>query len=139
MPLHDVNDALDDSFLDQVTVIRRMVVVNDRGRRVDSETAFSIMAVVTASTPNDLQSLPEYNYMGKAITVCASSEQYSDRAVLQGPSDHHSADQLLWHGSVFLVMSIDDYSGYGRGFIQATAVSMTQPDPSPIHQPVGSA
>lgn len=132
MPTLDVNDAFDGSFLDDVTVIRHSSQVNDRGRRVDNTTGFSIKAVVTASSPDDLQRLPEVEYMNKAITVAAPSDQFSDKAPLQGPSDFTAADELLWHGSSYVVMSIQDYSGYGRGFIQATAISMSQPDPAPM-------
>lgn len=139
MPTLDVNDAFDPSFIDDVTVVRRIPIVNDKGRRVDSSTAFSIRAVVVAASPDDLQRLPDAEYMNKAISVCATADQYSDRAVMQGPSDNTAADELLWHGSSYLVMTVQDYSAYGRGFVQATAVSMTQPDPSPIHNPVGSA
>jgi|SRR3954447_5796677 hypothetical protein len=139
MPTLDVNDAYDPSFMDDVTVVRRITTVNDKGRRVDTSTAFSIRAVVVVASPDDLQRLPDVEYMNKAISVSAPSDQYSDRAVLQGPGETAAADELLWHGSSYLVMSIQDYSGYGRGFVQATAVSMTQPDPSPIHNTIGSA
>jgi len=130
-PTHDANDAFDPSFLDTITVIRHTTSVNQQGRRVDTNTSFDILAVVTASSPADLQRLPEVEYMNKAINVCAPSNQFSDKAPLQGPSDAHAADEVVWHGSNYQVMSIQDYSGYGRGFIQATAISMTQPDPPP--------
>jgi len=139
MPTLDVNEAFDPSFMDSVTVIRKLTTINDKGRRVDSEIAFSLQAVVTASGPDELNRLPDIEFMNKAITICAPSDQYSDRAVLQGPSDIGGGDEILWHGSNFQVMTIDDYSGYGRGFIQATAVSMSQPDPPPMPTPVGSA
>ena len=132
MPSLDVNQAFDDSFLDDITVIRHYTSINDKGRRIDNSVGFSIKAVVTASSPADLQMLPDIEYMNKAINVCAPSDQFSDKAPLQGPSEFTAADELLWHGSSYVVMSIQDYSGYGRGFIQATAVSMSQPDPAPM-------
>lgn len=140
MPTLDVNDAFDPSFLDDVTVIRHFPTLTNQGRRVDNQMAFSIRAVVTASSPDDLQYSPEVEFMSKAITVCAQADQYTDRAVLQGPGPGTAADELLWHGSSFRVSSIQDYAGYGRGFIQAVAISTTQPDPpSPIHNTIGTA
>ena len=130
MPTLDVGDAFDPSFLDDVTVIRHSSQINDKGRRVDNTTGFSIRAVVVAASPDDLQRLPDVEYMNKAISVCAMSDQFSDKAPLQGPSEFTAADELLWHGSSYVVMTIQDYSGYGRGFIQATAVSTSQPDPA---------
>lgn len=138
-PSLDVNDAFDLSFLDDVTVIRHTSAINDRGRRVDSEAGFSIKAVVIAAGPDDLQRLPDAEYMNKAISICAPSDQFSDKAPLQGPTDFTAADEILWHGSSYVIMTIQDYSGYGRGFIQATAVSMSQPDPAPMPNAMGNA
>ena len=119
-------------MLDSVTVIRHTSAVNERGRRADTTNAFSIQAVVTAAGPDDLQRLPDVEFMSKAISICAPSNQFSDKAPLQGPTEFTAADEILWHGSSYVIMTVQDYSGYGRGFIQATAVSMSQPDPAPM-------
>ena len=137
MPTHDVSDAWDQSFLDDVTVVRQNSVVDQGGWVQVTTRTFSIKAVVTAASPNDLQRVPEEEYMNKAISVAAIADQNKDgSAVLQGPTDVTLPDELIWHGSKFIVRSVDDYSNYGRGFIQVTAVSIQAVDPPPSNPSV---
>ena len=137
MPTHDVSDAWDQSFLDDVTVVRQNSVVDQGGWVQVTTRTFSIKAVVTAASPNDLQRVPEEEYMNKAISVAAIADQNKDgSAVLQGPTDVTLPDELIWHGSKFIVRSVDDYSNYGRGFIQVTAVSIQSVDPPPSNPSV---
>jgi hypothetical protein len=71
-------------------------------------------------------------YFNKEISVAALADQNADgSAVLQGPSDTTLPDEIIWHGSRFIVRTVDDYSGYGRGFINVTAVSIEAVDPPP--------
>lgn len=137
MPTHDVSEAFDTTFLDDVTVVRQNSVVDQGGWVQVTTRTFSIKAVVTAASPNDLQRVPEEEYMNKAISVAAIADQNKDgSAVLQGPTDVTLPDELIWHGSKFIVRSVDDYSNYGRGFIQVTAVSIQSVDPPPSNPSV---
>lgn len=139
MPTLDVNDAFDPSFYDDIVVIRRAAVINNKGRVTTTNTSTSTRAVVTAASPSDLARLPEAEYMGKAISIYTPYR-------LQGPARDEAGaetmpDQVLWptDGSVYVVRFLEDYSGYGRGFVHAVAVSVAAVDPAPIPQPVGSA
>jgi galactose-6-phosphate isomerase len=132
MPTLDVSDAFDGSFLDDITVVRQTQIVDQYGWVTVTPRVFSIKAVVVAASPNDLARLPEEEYMNKAISVAAIADQNSDgSAVLQGPSDLTLPDEIIWHGSRFIVRTVDDYSGYGRGFVNVTAVSIDAVDPPP--------
>jgi galactose-6-phosphate isomerase len=137
MPTLDVSDAFDASFFDDIVVIRRTQVVGNNGRAVLTEKATSTIAVVTASSPDDLQRVPEVEYMNKAITIYT---QYR----LQGPAkdeagNETSPDLILWNDSAYVIVSLDDYSRYGRGFVSAVAVSQDAVDPPPMPAPLGSA
>jgi hypothetical protein len=125
----DVNDAFDPSFLDIITVIRRPMSIDDHGRGQYTVKPMSISAVVTAASPADLQRLPEGEHMQKAISV------YSTQ-LIQGPSIDEVGtvthpDQILWHGSIYVVRYLEDYSGFGRGFVHAIATSTQSVDPPP--------
>jgi hypothetical protein len=125
----DVSEAFDPSFLDVVTVLRRPLNVDPHGRGVTTVVPFSIMAVVVAASPSDLQRLPEGEHMNKAISVYSMQE-------IQGPAidevgSFTHPDQLIWHGSLYVVRFLEDYSGYGRGFVHALATSMQSIDPPP--------
>ena len=137
MPLLDVNDAFDPSFMDDIVVIRRSQTINAVGRGVDTPQTFSAQAVVVAASPDDLQRVPEEEWMNKTISITTAFR-------LQGPAIDEAgnitdADQILWHNSVYVIRSLDDFSGYGRGFVNAVAVSIQPIDPPPIPSPVGSA
>jgi hypothetical protein len=132
MPTLDLSDAFDESFLDDITVVRQDYFVDQYGRVQVVPRTFSIRAVVTAASPNDLSRVPEEEYMNKSIQVAAINDQNADgSAVLQGPSEFNLPDEIIWHGSKFIVRTLDDYSGYGRGFIQVVAVSIQPTDPPP--------
>lgn len=135
MPTLDVSDAFDPSFMDTFVVIRRVETVNQNGRVETTEQRWTVDGVITATGPDDLQRLPELQYMNKAITIYT-------RWKLQGPSPGYQPDFVLWHGSYFIVQTLDDYSGYinEQGFVTANCMSINALDPPPfMPDPMGSA
>lgn len=135
MVSHDVNDAFDPSFLDNILVNRFDETVDNHGRVITTITQLATQAVVLAASPNDLQRLPEEEFMTKAITLYTPFR-------LQGPADpgtgdRQKPDEVLWHGSSFVIRLIDDYTNYGRGFVHAVATSTLAVDPPP--PPYGNA
>ena len=132
-PTLDVNDAFDPSFLDFITIYRINQTIDKNGRVIRFRRAFTnIAAVVTATSPADLQRLPDYELMNKSISV------YCPDFRLQGPVRNDTGvlqtqpDEIYWHGSTFVVISLMDYSGYGRGFTSAIAASIDAVDAPPI-------
>jgi hypothetical protein len=128
MPDLDVSDAFGPEMMDTFTVIRRVeVMVN--GRSTTTETPFkNVEGIVAPSSPDDLQRLPEGDYMNKALTIITPFR-------LQGPSPNYKADEIEWpvvSGNRYLVRVVDDYSAYGEGFIQAVAASIEAMDPPPM-------
>jgi len=138
MPTLDVNDAFDPSFMDTITVVRRVQVLSNKGRVTTKETARTVAAVVVSATPDDLQRLPDYEMMEKAIRV--TSPQFRLQGIVMDELGNKTLpDQILWHGSMYVVHSLEDYSNYGRGFTSVIAISMTQPDPPVMGPPIGNA
>jgi hypothetical protein len=137
MPSLDVNDAFDLSFWDTIVVIRRVAAINDKGRVSTVDTSMSTLAVVTAASPVDLQRVPEWGWMNKTISLYTPFR-------IQGPAKDEAGnvthpDEILWRNSLFIVNFMEDYSGYGRGFVHAVATSKQNVDYPPIPEPVGSA
>ena len=119
-------------------VQRRAATVDQYGRVQTSTTSFTMQAVVVAASPNDLARLPDYEIMHKTIGI------YSISPRLQGPAvdeigQQTMPDLILWHGSTYVIRLIDDYSGYGRGFIHSVATSIQAVDPPPMPEALGSA
>ena len=120
----------DPLFWDDITVRRRQQVITQNGRVSVQTTTFAMQAVVVAASPNDLQRVPDYQQMGKAISI------YGIMPRLQGPAlnvdgTQTQPDQVEWHGSLYVVRLLEDYSGYGRGFFHAVAESVQSVDPPP--------
>jgi hypothetical protein len=137
MPLLDVSEAFDVLFWDTVTVIRRTTTVSQYGRVTTADTQFAMQAVVTAASPDDLSRVPEYELMNKTISIYSIER-------LQGPADDGLGNQTMpdlvqWHGSTYVVRMLDDYSGYGQGFIHAVCEGVQAVDPPPMPSTVGSA
>jgi len=130
LALLDVNEAFDPLFMEPITVIRRTETINQRGRVVISEAAFSCEAVVMPASPTDLQRLPEVEWTNKAISVYSITR-------LQGDTLTTKPDEILWHGSHYVVNSLEDYSHWGAGFCHVIATSMDARDPAPY--PMGTA
>jgi len=137
MPTLDVNDAFDPSFWDNITVIRRYAQVNQYGRVSVTEVPMSTRGVVVATSPDDLMRVPEHEMMSKSISITSPFR-------FQGPSIDEAGnvthpDHILWNNSVYVVRLLDDYSGYGRGFVHVVATSIQNADYPPIPEPMGSA
>jgi len=131
-PVHDVNDAFDSSFWDNIIVIRRTVVMDNFGRNSVVEKPITTRAVVTAAGPNELQRVPEEEYFNKAIDVYSPFRFQGTSSDELGNVVTHP-DHIHWHGSVYVVRTLDDYAGYGRGFVHVVAVSI------PGHRPAAAA
>jgi len=127
-----------------VTVFRIAQSLDQHGRVIRYKRRFdNIAAVVTATGPDDLQRIPEYEMMNKSISV-----YFPEGIRIQGPVrrdmpttgllDQTQPDELLWHGSTFVVHSVQDYTGYGRGFSSCIAISIDSVDAPPLGGGLGS-
>jgi hypothetical protein len=128
----DVSEAFDPLFLAPITVMRRSRTVNDKGRTVVTERAFSANAVVMPAPPNDLQRLPESEWTNKALSIHSLSR-------LQGNTTTTLPDHILWNNNVYVVSIFDDYSQWGRGFCHVVAIMIDPEATAPIPDPLGNA
>lgn len=133
MPLLDVNDAFDPSMLDRITVNRAVQTVDQHGRAMRTIQSYpNVAAVVAPVSPNDLKRLPEEQYFNKAIVVYSPGFRLQGIVMDAATGDETEPDQIIWHGSTFVVRAFDDYSGYGRGFTGVIAVSIDAIDGLPV-------
>jgi galactose-6-phosphate isomerase len=122
MPTLDVSDAFDPSFFDDMIVERITETVDVHGRTHQTTVTDEFEGVVTATSPDDLIRVPEAEYMNKTITIFT---QYR----LRGPGEGYDADVVQWHGSRFIVRAVDDFSGYGEGFVSAVCMALSPTNP----------
>lgn len=128
-PTLDVNDAFGPEFLDDILVNRIDEQIDGHGRVIRTSTQFATRAVVLPTSPDDLARLPEEEYTQKSIALYSP---FRFQSVAQSQTgSNQQPDEVIWHGSTYVVRLIDDYAGYGRGFVHAIAVSIDAVDPPP--------
>lgn len=125
MPGLDVSDAvLESEFQDTFTVERRTETISTKGRSQTTAETFRQIGVVYPAGPNDLERLPEEQHMRKTIVICTGFR-------LRGPSPGFQADVVDWNGDRFVVANVEDFSGFGQGFVSAICQSIDYVDEPP--------
>lgn len=121
----DVSEILADSdFVDDFQVVRSQRSVNAQGLTVDTPGVYFTFGNVQPTPDSTLRRLPEAERIGDFMTVVT---QFQLRAL----TSTTAPDQVVWNGRNYRVMVVNDWSNYGRGFVQAVckSVSMAQDGP----------
>lgn len=132
MPEIDVSDLLLDSFIagEELTILRRTEVVGANGvpAITEVEVAPKPFGSVQPSGDNSLVREDAFQQQAKSIRVITS---FRLRGEARDGGQDFQPDIVVWNGSRFLVRTIEDYSRYGAGMIQADCTSMNFVDPPP--------
>lgn len=129
-PSLDLSDALtDDNLTDSFSVVRRVETVNGYGEStVATNTISPVYGVVTAGDDNKNKRGADEQHADKSITVITAFR-------LQGPAQvggtGYQPDVVIWGGDSYIVNSVDDYSHYAAGFVQAKCSSIDSVDAPP--------
>jgi hypothetical protein len=116
MPLADFTlvfscaEIVDSSWI----VLRRAANVDEHGRsnpavvaRYDAKNG--CVGTVTIAGANDLQRLPEDQRQLKTIVITTPFR-------FQGSRHGEQPDIVRWHGEDYVVLDVEDYTGFGHGF-----------------------
>lgn len=129
MPQLDLREALlDPMMVDFFAVVRRQESITQKGRSSTVKRRFNTFGIVDAASPNDLDRLEDYQFQTKAISVVT---QFKLRGVSQQSKKNYQPDLIFWASDYFLVRTVEDYSRYGAGWIQAIATSTDFIDEAP--------
>lgn len=131
MPLIDVTDVLLDPEIAGETfrVIRRQETVNSLGRSVHTLIRYWATGSVTPTGDNSLIREVAFQTQNKTIKVITTFElrgEGKDRA-----GNHYQPDIVVWNHDAFLVKTINDWSRYGAGMIEADCMSQDFADIGP--------
>jgi hypothetical protein len=95
-------------------VLRRAANVDEHGRsnplvvaRYDAKNG--CVGTVTIAGANDLQRLPEDQRQLKTIRITTPFR-------LQGSRHGEQPDIVRWHGEDYVLLDVEDYTGFGPGF-----------------------
>lgn len=129
MAFLDVSDGFDVDFYDTITVIRRQQVVSDKGRGSTDDTTYpQVAAVVCPMSGSDLDRVTDYDISKKYISVVT---QFRLQLQSKGVGVTFKNDQVVWGDTTFEVVTLDDASRYGRGFVEAICSSIDYQDAPP--------
>jgi hypothetical protein len=124
-PTLDVVDVLYSAeFMDTFTVVRRDSGVTPQGRSETVETQYATTGVVQPSGANTQERPKDYAAGRKS---CFVATQFRLRAQSEG----FFPDLVLWRGDDYLVETVEDYTNFGRGFVQAYCTSQDLQDAPP--------
>jgi len=130
MPMIDISIALTSLMLTDVfQVTRRTETIDGYGETViGSQLLFPIYGTVQAASGNDLLRLSEEQHQGKNLSIVT-------KFPLRGVGPGIQPDIIQWpmnrngaKADNFIVVSVDDYSQFGEGFIQAIVHSIDMTD-----------
>jgi galactose-6-phosphate isomerase len=125
-PTLDVVDVLSaNEFMDTFIVVRRESGVNEQGRMAVTEKKIPTTGVVQPSGANTQERPKDYATGRKS---CFVATQFRLRA----QSNRYAPDLILWRGDDYLVETVEDYTNYGRGFVQAYCTSQDLQDAPPM-------
>jgi hypothetical protein len=114
----DFSDAvLEPSFQETFQIIQREEVVNQFGESGWNATILSAIGVIVPASEDDLERLPEADYGKKAIAIVT-------RAPLRLATQGYKPDLIWYHGDLFVVAAVEDYTTIGTGFFSAVASSI---------------
>lgn len=137
-PLINVSLAINSPMLaDSFAVLRRQQAVGVNGRGSMTTTAIkSLSGVVYPSSKNDLDRFPDLQVQGKALTVITRFALRSASSVAGagpgGSNQDYAPDIVQWNGDNFLVLSLEDWSRFGPGYVLAICQSMDLKDVPPV-------
>jgi hypothetical protein len=119
VPDIDISDILLDSAIagEQFTIIRRMETVNNYGERTSASHHILAIGSITPTGENSLVREDGYQTQTKTIKVITGF-------LLRGPSNSQlgksfDPDIIQWRGDSYVVKTLNDYSQYGGGMIEA--------------------
>ncbi len=132
----DVSDiSIDPDFADVAGfTVLRYTQSFDHGRlvKVLASTNNGVLGTICMASPNDLKRFPEGQITGKVISVVTPFRLH---ASAEAGATELLPDEIVWHGSTYVVIWVDDYAGFGQGQIQALAESKLKQDPAPPGSP----
>lgn len=119
MPTLDLTEVLEaEEFQDTIVVYATFGVINAHGVAAETtDSGITTNAIVIPGQSN-------LRRADDGARVDAYIEVYTKYPLSAGyksdDAHYRDADEIRWHGRRFSVMKVEDYSGFGSGFIKAS-------------------
>lgn len=135
MPWVDVSSVLFDPDIAGIsfTVLRRKQIVGQNGVVSTQVERCAAVGSVVPVGDNSLLREETFQVQAKTIRVCTTFRLRGVAEQANGAS--YQPDLVLWNGDFFVVRTIDDYTPYGAGMIEAECSSIDYQDEPPALGP----
>lgn len=134
----DLSAALTNPYtLDTFKLYRRKQYINGFGEtKVEVEVVEGVKGVVYPDGDNKLARKPQGQTQPKTLTVIT-------RYAIRGESEkagevEYQPDIINWYGNKFVVIDVEDYSKYARGFVEVLATSIDFNDEPTTARPLST-
>lgn len=107
-------------------VIRRQEVVNTYGEMTVSTTTLNAVGSITPTAENSLVREDAFQTQSKTIHVITTFHLQAMGIGAGGAK--FQPDLILWHGDYYLLKTLNDWSSYGAGFVEADCASIDYED-----------
>jgi galactose-6-phosphate isomerase len=111
-------------FQTSFSVIRRVQGVDNNGRMTETDTTFPALGVIHAAGENTQERPKDYATGRKSIAVYT---QFRLRPQTEG----YVPDLVVYRGDNYLVQTMEDYTDFGEGWVQAYCTSQDLQDAPP--------
>lgn len=131
MPLVDVTDLLVDPDIagQAFEVIRRQETVNNFGESTVVVTRAPAFGSIQPGGSQELQREDAFDVQVDTIKICTT---FRLRGVTRGPSGRRfKPDIIVYGGSYYELISPNDWTAFGAGFIEAEATSIRYVEDAP--------
>lgn len=134
-PMIDVTEVLLDPMVagEGFQVIRRPEIVSQFGQgSVPAPVTLPAVGSIQPTSDNSLVREEAYGMQVKTIRVVTT---FRLRGVSRMGQQNYQPDIVVWNGGRFIVRTVEDFSSYGAGMIQADCISENFVDPPPYAIP----
>ena len=129
MSMLDVSDALTDPYTQDIFIVhRRTQIVDNYGEsKISIEKIPLVRGVVFPEGLNDLARRPEAQINAKTLVFITRFALRGESKDSNTNSQYHP-DLVEWRTNLFLVVRVEDWSNFARGFVRATCTSINSVD-----------
>lgn len=131
MPQMDISHVLLHPMIagERFTVMRRQETVNNLGKSVITATSVTAIGSVVPTGDNSLVREEAFQTQAKTIKV---TTKFRLRGVSKDAGAlNYQPDIVVWKGNNYLVRTVDDYTQYGAGMVEAECSSIDLVDQAP--------
>lgn len=111
---------------ERFAVLRRQEAVSSHGRSVLTPANHSAIGAVTPTGDNSL--VREQAYTSQANSIRVVTQFRLRGAGKDGQGRLFQPDLVFWNNTYYIVQSVNDYSQYGAGFIEAECTAFDYQD-----------